>query len=760
MNKNVTGKLLELLTHKSIFEKMFGPEDSIRNEEHFFLQKNSQVIGVSAAIMIIINSMWLIINALTNNSRGLDYLPARYGLIAHIIICVFTELIISFFPKLKKTKINSILLLRITHLLYYLGTLYSVFFTIVAKDIIYQQANVHVDAGAPLICLYYICIALSPVFYNFDMLIICIGGFLSVLLPKFIVGGDYYQMLPNFLIICCSLILYIYYRSSLHLNFTLRKTIIQANEDESRKHLAVINALGDEFTEIIYVNLDNNTCQKFREDYSIFTNKIDESKTYDFNFKESIIPAIVESDRDKVLYSLNSFAISKKFIDSNSFEINCKAIKKNNTEENYQIKVVKDENSQENIAIIGLRSIESQVRESLALAKQLEDAKNHAEAASKAKSVFLFNMSHDIRTPMNAISGYLEMAKKYKDNPEKVDDCLNKMGVASEHLLKLINDVLDMARIESGKVSLDENPINVVKLAADMKNIIMNSAADHNISLKTSINVKNQYMYIDSLRASQIVLNLTSNAIKYTKEFGTVYLSLDEIEPQKRGFITLKFVVKDTGIGMSKQFLEHIFESFSRESNTTKSGVQGTGLGMAITKNLTDMMGGTIDIQSEINVGTTVTTIFNFRIASPVDEEKKLGNADKQKLRGMNVLLAEDNALNREIATDILQDLGIYVTPADDGSVAVDIMKNAKPGDFDLILMDVQMLYMDGYQATDAIRHLDNKEIADIPIIAMTANAFAEDRQNALKAGMNAHLAKPIDIEDLISTLYRFSPNN
>ena len=387
---------------------------------------------------------------------------------------------------------------------------------------------------------------------------------------------------------------------------------------------------------------------------------------------------------------------------------------------------------------------------------QLKVAMEQAGAANKAKTTFLFNMSHDIRTPMNAILGFNDLARRHIDDPKKVDDYLRKIGDAGEHLLRLINDVLDMARIESGRVELDETEINCQKRANFMVEMLKTLAADKKITLiHDDSRCRHHNMLIDSLRAEQIFVNVISNAIKYTPEGGRVEYICEEIEPSAPGKARFRSIVRDNGIGMSQEFVATIFENFSREKSSTLSGVQGTGLGMAIVKKLVDMMGGTIEIESELGKGTTVTIELEFSLADSVEKKEEQTSADTD-ISGMKVLLVEDNELNAEIAMEILKDMGVEVTPADDGMVAVEKMSKAKPGDYDLILMDIQMPIMDGYKATHSIRHLPNKEIANIPIIAMTANVFDEDKKKAEAAGMNGHIGKPIDVAELIGTLAKY----
>ena len=378
----------------------------------------------------------------------------------------------------------------------------------------------------------------------------------------------------------------------------------------------------------------------------------------------------------------------------------------------------------------------------------LEDAKLKAEAANKAKSTFLFNMSHDIRTPMNAIIGYSSMAEKYLQDPEKIHDCLEKVKMSSEHLLKLINDVLDMARIENGKITLEEKPINLretINKIVEMESVNANmNQLDLDVTFK---DLENEFVIADEFRLSQIFLNIVGNSLKYTKAGGKIHITISELPSKDAGTAAYEFIIEDTGIGMKQEFISHIFEMFSRERNMTDTGIQGTGLGMAIVKNLVDLMGGTINIESQVDKGTKVTFHFNFKIQNKQQIKQITGPVKKKSkinLKNKRVLLVEDNELNREIARDILEDEGLIVDEAVNGAVAISQVQKSENSPYDFILMDVQMPYMDGYEATRLIRKMKNKNLANLPIIAMTAN------------GMNAHLSKPIHRDVLFETISQF----
>ena len=384
-----------------------------------------------------------------------------------------------------------------------------------------------------------------------------------------------------------------------------------------------------------------------------------------------------------------------------------------------------------------------------------ERKKLMAEMSNKAKSTFLSNMSHDIRTPMNAIVGYTTLAKKEKD-PAKVADYMNKIEASSHHLLALINDVLDMGRIESGKMELEPERANLVKTMDEVRDLFVTQMKTKNLNFTVTADVTNKTVICDKNRLNRILLNLLSNAYKFTPEGGSITVNLQQTgSDDEKACYELR--VKDTGIGMSPEYAATVFEAFTRERTAEVAGIQGTGLGMAITKSFVDMMGGTIDVITAKGKGTEFVIRVAFPLAEDLPEEEEVqedgfpaGDADFAKMR---ILLVEDNAINREIAMMILGELGFQVETAENGKIAVDKVAGSEPGHFDGVLMDIQMPVMNGYDAAKAIRALANKKLAGIPIVAMTANAFAEDVQAARDAGMNGHIAKPINIPQMVTTL-------
>ena len=383
-------------------------------------------------------------------------------------------------------------------------------------------------------------------------------------------------------------------------------------------------------------------------------------------------------------------------------------------------------------------------------------AKIQAEKANAAKSDFLFNMSHDIRTPMNALLGYSELMKRELTDP-KLLDYQEKMEQSGNLLLSIINNVLDMARIESGKMELDENYVKIRDIYYGVYKIFQAEAEKKGIHLEMEYDVRHEHVICDETKNREVFLNLISNAVKYTASGGTVTIRITELDCDRKDYVRIQSQVIDTGIGMSEEFLPSLFEAFARERNTTMGKVAGTGLGMPIIKQYIDMMGGTIEAESKLGEGSRFTVTLEYRIADKKyyeqDTEKASDMNETDGISGKHILLAEDNDLNAEIAEFILEDMGLLVDRVEDGIQCVAKMEQEPAGTYDLILMDIQMPNMDGYKATEVIRGLSDKSKATIPIIAMTANAFEEDRKKALAKGMNGHIAKPVAAEKVEKTI-------
>ena len=395
-------------------------------------------------------------------------------------------------------------------------------------------------------------------------------------------------------------------------------------------------------------------------------------------------------------------------------------------------------------------------------AQELEKSMQKAQRANEAKTRFLFNMSHDIRTPMNAIIGFSDLLERHLDDKEKVSDYIAKIKSSSSFLLSLINYVLEMSRIESGKATLKIEVGYFEELVDSLKAVFETDIEKKKLSYTCHMDIQHEYVFCDRTKVREVLLNIVSNSMKYTPEGGSISVDITENYLEKERVTSYTFVIEDTGIGMSEEYLPHIFEEFTRERTSTESKVIGTGLGLPIVKSLIELMHGSIHVKSEVGQGTITTIILSFPIATKEDFEK--GKEQKESnflagLKGRRILLAEDNDLNAEIAVTLLEESGFKVDRVADGIQCISTLQEKPERYYDVILMDIQMPNMDGYKATRLIRQLQNKK-ADIPIIAMTANAFDEDKQKALDAGMNAHIAKPIDTKILFQTLEKILRSN
>ena len=398
--------------------------------------------------------------------------------------------------------------------------------------------------------------------------------------------------------------------------------------------------------------------------------------------------------------------------------------------------------------------IMQQIAERIAQNEELKAALDTAEKANKAKSAFLSNMSHDIRTPLNAILGYTHLSKREDITLQELKDNMKRIEHSGNHLLALINDVLEMSRIESGKMELIETGTDLIRVLNETEDIFANQMAQKNIRFHVQTEeIRERLVYCDRNRLDRILLNLLSNAYKFTPEGGEITVVLKQTG-KTEDKASYELSVKDTGIGMSPSFVEHLFTPFERERTSTISRIQGTGLGLSITKSIVSLMKGTIDVQTEEGKGTVFTVHLTFRLCENQDEVvQKASKTCSYDFSGIKILLAEDMAVNREIASAILMHLGIAVESVENGLQAVEKLKQADPGEFQAVLMDIQMPVMDGYEAAKAIRALQDPMISRIPILALTANAFAEDRKKAIDAGMNGHVSKPVNPDELADSL-------
>ncbi|MDE7273190.1 MAG: response regulator [Lachnospiraceae bacterium] len=666
-------------------------------------------------------------------------------------------------------------------------------------------------------------------------------------------------------------------------------------KENERRQMELIHALSIDYNLVCYFDLDTGVGNALRISeckYHILDELFAGELSLEEDLGHYINKCVYEEDREMLRQALSREILMQRLAEKKMYSVNYRTIC-NNEMRYFQMKAVCAGDWSEHCGIVlGFHSIDEETRSEMEKNTILEDALIQANRANKAKSVFLSNMSHDIRTPMNAIIGFTTLALGRLEHTDQVEGYLKKIMTSGNHLLNLINNVLDMSHIESGKMQLSEQLCSLPEILHGLRNIIQADIHSKQLELyMDAIDVQNENIYCDRLRLNQVLLNLLNNAIKYTTAGGIVSIKVTEKAAAQEGYANYEFQVKDTGIGMSEEFVAHIFEPFERERNSTISGIQGTGLGMAITRNIVTMMNGTISVTSKQNVGSEFTVSFTFRTSSeakesplipklqgcralvvdddfntcdsvsymlqqigmraewtlsgkeavlrthqavtrkdyysvyivdwllpdmngievarriqketggnvPIivltaynwedieEEAKEAGitafcskpiflselreclhcitntednqesDADRKEkpFHAERILLVEDNELNQEIAAEILQEAGFTVEIACNGQIAIDKLKSTAPGYFQVILMDVQMPVMNGYEATQAIRKLENTQLASIPILAMTANAFEEDKQEALRSGMNGHIAKPINIDSLMNALKR-----
>ena len=516
----------------------------------------------------------------------------------------------------------------------------------------------------------------------------------------------------------------------------------------------ILSAVTDDFVFLVEVDV------KTRIEKIFFVSKgphpqWSDKKThkYDESIKEYADVVVAPEDRKRFLEVTEFNALMEYFKNNdNEFIIEYDVIV-NGGRRRYQGKFTLSLQDPEGAKIyVGVRDITLIEEERTEYNRKLMSALAQAEEANKGKSYFLFNMSHDIRTPLNAIIGYSELAKNHLDEKEVLDDYIYKIQTCGRQLLGLIGDVLDMAKIESGNLEISEKPCLCQDLMSDIMISVNESAKKKGLEFEASGNACHSTILCDKVKVQKILLNILSNAVKYTPKGGKISLSVQEKIREDEGLSDFTFVVKDNGIGISKEFLPYIFNSFSRERNATISGVSGTGLGMTITKRLVDAMGGKIEVESQQNMGTTVTVSITFSRLVGLEEKREEIIPDAF-LKGIRVLLVEDNEINGEIASEMLRELKVNVDLVTNGKECIDALLEKDAGYYDLVLMDIQMPVMDGYEATRIIRRFSDKDKRLIPVIAMTANAFEEDKQKAFQSGMNGHLAKPVEMRHLIQAL-------
>ncbi len=528
---------------------------------------------------------------------------------------------------------------------------------------------------------------------------------------------------------------------------------------EHLRRLEVIEGLSVNYESILYADLDSD---------KVFPYRLSGRTKYQFDNRYQIIGFcwyvsnyvdtwVHPEERAMVRQLTNPEYIREKLSKKKTYYINYRVI--NNGELQYlQLRVVNvgkiDKVTQ---IVMGYRRVDLEVRREMEQKQLLEDALNKANLAIVAKNSFLSNMSHDMRTPLNAIFGFTTLARQNVANRTAVLDYLEKIETAGSHLLDLIEKVLEISWTESNDINIAKNECNLADIIKEVHDSLLPHAFEKGISLSLeSQELVHHNVYSDPDKLHQTFLYLVHNAITYTNCGGHVVLSAQELESLPNHYTVYQFSVKDDGIGMSESFLEHIFEPFEREKNTTYSGIHGTGLSLTIAKNIVTAMGGKIEVDSKVGKGSTFTVTLRLRIQ---DNPPAVAEDSAENLTNLNILLVEDNMINLSIETEILRELGFRVETAENGMVAVEKLAASTPGEFDLVLMDVQMPVMDGREATEAIRRLNNKELADIPIIALSANAFESDKRMSIESGMNAHLTKPMDVPLLLETIRKTMRN-
>ncbi len=535
------------------------------------------------------------------------------------------------------------------------------------------------------------------------------------------------------------------------------KEIKLINQEHLRR-LEVIEGLSINYESILYADLDTDKILPYRlssRNSPQFGNKM-QARGYLWYTSEYIEEWVHPDDRQMVSVITSPGCIREKLLNHKTFYVNYRII--DNGEIQYlQLRVVNVGNKNHISQIVmGYRSVDEELRREMEQKQMLEEALNNADLAITAKNTFLSNMSHDMRTPLNAIFGYTVLARKYTSNSEAVEDYLEKIESSGRQLLDLIDKVLEISWTETNDVQLEELECNLCDIMQDLYNMLLPQAQKKNINLSVNSSRLMHYdVFSDPGKLKQLFMHLSNNAIKYTEYGGRVDVSLVELERLPNDHIVCQFTVEDTGIGIGEEFLEHIFEPFEREKNTTLSGVHGTGLGLTIVKNITEMMGGRIEVKSNAGKGSRFTVTLRLRIQ---EQPLSISNGNEDTLSHLmnhKILLVEDNEINLEIETEILQGLGFVIETAENGSIAVEKIKEAAPGEFALVLMDIQMPVMDGLQATQLIRKIENPDLARIPIIALSANAFESDKKMSIESGMNAHLTKPIDVPLLLETLVK-----
>ncbi len=534
--------------------------------------------------------------------------------------------------------------------------------------------------------------------------------------------------------------------------------------EQLQEQLLISNTLARNFKNIYLVDLEKETVKILKLD-AVYVNLQHESIGNEFPFDvilgNWINNIVCPEDRSEIAKIFTVENVKKRLAEENEFTGNYRSIVNSQTHYfQYSISKASEDGTK---AILGFQNIddiiqvqleEERKRREIELAYQekLKAAAEDAEKANRTKTEFLLRMSHDIRTPLNGIIGMLDIADYYGDNLEKVRECRTKVRESSKILLELINEVLDMSKLESGEVVLERVPFDLAKIFSDALAVVEKMAEERGIEIIEDCNMPHTWMIGSPIHFKRLLLNILSNAIKYNHPHGKVYVTCRELSFDGK-MVVLETVIRDTGIGMSEEFQEHLFEPFQQENASARTKYGGTGLGMSITKTLTEKMGGTISFESKKDVGTTFTVQMPFEVDFSKHVDIVEGDDENASIAGANIILAEDNDINLEIAQFMLSEAGANVIVARNGEEAVTAFTESKPGEISVILMDLMMPVMDGYEATRCIRNMNREDAKAIPIIAMTANAFVEDRIATKKAGMNAHITKPLEPKTVIRTI-------
>lgn len=523
---------------------------------------------------------------------------------------------------------------------------------------------------------------------------------------------------------------------------------------ETEEHLKIINALDQDYISIFVLNTKTGIAEalKFEGAVSVGSGNRKKSFVYKKICEKYISVCVHPGDADALAESLNLKNVIRELSVRKQYTGTYRVMKSKETMY-FQFRFVRIPDT--DYVIAGFKDINEIMQKEKSQKKLLEDALEMAETANNAKSAFLFNMSHDIRTPMNAIIGFTDLLLKHLDEREKAESYINKIKDSSDFLLSLINNVLEMARIESGKMTLNETSWNINEFCSMVYSVFETQIEEKNIEFTTIIDVEHTDIMIDETKVKEIFINIISNAVKYTPAGGKITVEIKELPSESIGQALYRTTVTDNGIGMSADFLPHLFEDFEREHTSTESRVAGTGLGMPIVKKLLEIMNGKIEVDSKLGKGTKFTFELSHRIVC-CDLPQIRDNTDVSEdfsVAGLRILLAEDNELNAEISITILEEAGFAVEHARDGLECCNMLEKAPDDYYNLVLMDIQMPNMNGYEAARKIRSMDNIKKSSVPVIAVTANAFEEDRKNAFDAGMNGHISKPIKAEFLLSEL-------